>query len=99
MCTSTPEAHNDLARRSGLQVVHVHDKDKSWDFKTRSAFEAFGSVTFVEWTRLLPAQEEPNFIGDVLDRYRLIASEKRARKTPSSSIRWTSDFAAEVRWP
>jgi trans-aconitate 2-methyltransferase len=57
-------------------VVHVQDEDKSWDFKTRSAFEAFGSVTFVEWTRLLPAQEEPNFVGDVLDRYRLVASEK-----------------------
>ena len=64
------------ARLNGLQVVHVQDEDKSWDFKTRSAFEAFGSVTFVEWTRLLPAQEEPNFVGDVLDRYRLVASEK-----------------------
>lgn len=72
----TPETYSELARRNGLQVVHVQDEDKSWDFKTRSAFEAFGSVTFVEWTRLLPAQEEPNFIGDVLHRYRLVASEK-----------------------
>jgi len=72
----TPEAYSELARRNGLQVVHVQDEDKSWNFKTRSAFEAFGSVTFVEWTRLLPAQEEPNFVGDVLDRYRLVASDK-----------------------
>jgi len=72
----TPEAYSELARRNGLQVVHVHDEDKAWDFQTRSAFEAFGFVTFVEWTRLLPAQEEPNFVGDVLDRYRLVASQK-----------------------
>jgi trans-aconitate methyltransferase len=71
----TPEAYSELARRNGLQVVHVEREDKSWDFKTRSAFEAFGSVTFVEWTRLLPAQEKPNFVADVLERYRLVASE------------------------
>ena len=72
----TPEAYSEIARRNGLQVVHVQEEDKSWDFKTRSAFEAFGCVTFVEWTRLLPAQEEMNFVGDVLDRYRLVACQK-----------------------
>jgi len=61
----TTEAYSELARRNGRQVVHVQDDNKSWDFKSRSAFEAFGSVTFVEWTRLLPAQEKPNFVGDV----------------------------------
>jgi trans-aconitate methyltransferase len=71
-----PEAYSELARRTGLQVVHVHHTDKSWDFKTRSAFQAFGSVTFVEWTRLLPAEEKPNFVGDVLDRYRPVVCEK-----------------------
>jgi trans-aconitate 2-methyltransferase len=70
----TPEAYSELAKRNGLQVVHILNQDKSWDFKTRLAFEAFGSVTFVEWTRLLPAQEKPNFIRDVLDRYRLVPS-------------------------
>ena len=39
------------------------------------AFEAFGAVTFVEWTRL-PAQEELNFTADVLDRYRQVACER-----------------------
>jgi trans-aconitate methyltransferase len=72
----TPEAYSELARRNGLQVLHVQYEDKSWDFKTRSAFEAFGSVTFVEWTRFLPAQEKPTFVEDVLGRYRLIACEK-----------------------
>jgi hypothetical protein len=33
-------------------------------------------VTFVEWTRLLPAHEEPNFVGDVLDRYRRVAAQQ-----------------------
>ena len=76
----TPEAYSELARRNGLQVVHVQDEDESWDFKTRSAFEAFGSVTFVEWTRWLPAQEKSNFIRDVLDRYRLVASENPSQE-------------------
>ena len=71
----TPEAYSELAGRNGLRVIHIRNQDKSWDFKTRSAFEAFGSVTFVEWTRLLPAQEMSNFVRDVLDRYRLVASE------------------------
>ena len=54
----------------------VQSEDESWDFKTRSAFEAFGEVTFVEWTRMLPKEEELNFVGDVLDKYRLVAAEK-----------------------
>ncbi len=72
----TPEHYCDLAMRKGMEVVHVQSEDKSWDFQTRSAFEAFGSVTFVEWTRLLPAHEEPNFVGDVLDRYRRVAAQQ-----------------------
>jgi trans-aconitate 2-methyltransferase len=76
----TPEEYSELATRNGLQVVHVQDEDESWDFKTRSAFEAFGSVTFVEWMRLLPAQEKPNFVRDVLDRYRLVASDNPSQE-------------------
>jgi trans-aconitate 2-methyltransferase len=48
----------------------------AWDFHSRSAFFAFGTVTFVEWTRLLPEAEKPDFINDVLDRYRLVAAER-----------------------
>ncbi len=72
----TPEQYSELAERNGLQVTHVETEDKSWDFKSRSAFEAFGEVTFVEWTRLLPAEEELNFTADVLDRYRQVACER-----------------------
>jgi trans-aconitate 2-methyltransferase len=72
----TPEQYSEAAERNGLQVTHVQAEDKSWDFKSRSAFEAFGEVTFVEWTRLLPAQEELNFTADVLDRYQLVACER-----------------------
>ena len=46
----------------------------AWDFQSREAFCAFGSVTFVEWTRQLPESEKPAFITDVLDRYRSVAA-------------------------
>lgn len=72
----TPEQYSKLAESHGLQVAKIEIEDKSWDFKTRSAFEAFGEVTFVEWTRMLPAQEELNFVGDVLDDYRQVAAEQ-----------------------
>ncbi len=72
----TPEQYAELAERNGLQVVRVHTEAKAWDFKTRSAFFAFGSVTFVEWTRYLPEEERPLFISDVLDRYRLVAADR-----------------------
>jgi trans-aconitate 2-methyltransferase len=72
----TMEQYRDLAAASGLQVMSLQSEDKSWDFKTRSAFEAFGEVTFVEWTRMLPAYEEMNFVGDVLDNYHVVAREQ-----------------------
>lgn len=72
----TPEEYGELALGNGLHVVGVHTADKAWDFQSRSAFFAFGSVTFVEWTRHLPEQEKPAFIVDVLDRYRLATSTR-----------------------
>jgi hypothetical protein len=42
-----------MAERNGLRVRRIHTEAKAWDFKSRSAFFAFGSVTFVEWTRFL----------------------------------------------
>jgi len=64
-----------MAEHNGMRAIDVQSEDKSWDFKSRSAFEAFGEVTFVEWTRYLPAQQEQSFITDVLDRYRLVAAQ------------------------
>jgi trans-aconitate 2-methyltransferase len=72
----TPEQYGELAERNGLHVLQMHTEEKSWDFKTRSAFFAFGSVTFVEWTRQLPEDEKSLFIVDVLDRYRLVAADR-----------------------
>jgi trans-aconitate 2-methyltransferase len=72
----TPEQYAALAEQNGLRVLRVHTEDKAWDFKRRSAFEAFGSVTFIEWTRLLPEAEWPAFVVDVLDRYRAVAAER-----------------------
>jgi trans-aconitate 2-methyltransferase len=71
----TPEQYTALAERNGLHVRRVHTQAKAWDFKSRSAFFAFASVTFVEWTRLLPETEKPAFINDVLDRYRTVAAD------------------------
>jgi len=67
----TPEQYGALAERNGLHVRRVHTEDKAWDFKSRAAFRAFGSVTFVEWTKFIPEGERLAFVIDVLDRYRL----------------------------
>ena len=67
----TPERYATLAERNGLRVLRVNTQDKAWDFKTRSAFMAFGSVTFIEWTKRLPEEHRLAFVSDVLERYRL----------------------------
>ncbi len=72
----TPEQYGELAEGNGLDVLRIHTEAKAWDFKSRSAFFAFGSVTFVEWTRFLPEAERPAFIIDVLDRYRSVAADR-----------------------
>ena len=46
-----------------------------WDFQSRSAFLAFGGVTFVEWTQHLPEDEHLPFAVDVLDRYQQVAAD------------------------
>ncbi len=70
----TPEEYAALAEQNGLQVRHIHTADKAWDFKSRTAFAAFGSVTFIEWTKFLPEEERPAFINDVLERYRPVVA-------------------------
>lgn len=70
----TPEEYADLAGHCGFHVLHQDTQDKAWDFQSRAAFEAFGSVTFVEWTKRLPANEKMAFVADVLNRYRLEAN-------------------------
>jgi len=65
----TPEQYAALAERNGLRVHDLHVGDKSWDFGSRAGFAAFGSVTFVEWSKRLPESERPTFVDDVLKRY------------------------------
>jgi trans-aconitate 2-methyltransferase len=72
----TPEKYGALTERNGLQVRRIHTEDKAWDFKSHDAFLAFGSVTFVEWTKFLPAGERLAFVTDVLGRYRAVAAER-----------------------
>jgi trans-aconitate 2-methyltransferase len=71
----TPEQYRALAERNSLHVRRIHTEGKAWDFKSRSAFFDFGSVTFVEWTRSLPESEKPAFVNDVLDRYRSVTAD------------------------
>lgn len=65
----TPDQYAAVAGRNGFAVRTNRTQDKSWDFKSREAFEAFGSVTFIEWTRQLPEGKRPVFVTDVLNRY------------------------------
>jgi hypothetical protein len=76
----TPQQYGELAERCGLHVLHTSTRAEAWDFGSRSAFFAFGAVTFVEWTRLLPEYETSGFINDVLDRYRSVAADKPAEE-------------------
>jgi trans-aconitate 2-methyltransferase len=71
----TVEQYVDLAERSGFQVCRTHSGSKTWDFQSRAAFLAFGSVTFVEWTQHLPQAERLAFVTDVLDRYQEVAAD------------------------
>jgi trans-aconitate 2-methyltransferase len=66
----TSERYGALAENNGLHVEHIATIDKAWDFHSREAFEAFGSVTFVEWSKNVPEEERPAFVEDVLNRYR-----------------------------
>jgi trans-aconitate 2-methyltransferase len=71
---ATPEEYAAAAERNHLRAGSLHVSDKSWDFQSRENFFAFGSVTFVEWTRRVPDSEKPAFINDVLGRYQTVAA-------------------------
>jgi trans-aconitate 2-methyltransferase len=64
-----------VAERNGFQVLRVDTKDHAWDFRSRAVFSAFCAVGCVAWTDRLPEAERPEFINDVLDRYRTIAGD------------------------
>jgi trans-aconitate 2-methyltransferase len=72
----TPEQYGALAERNGFRVRHTRIEDKAWDFRSRAAFLAFGSVTFVEWTQFLPEADRLAFIADVLDRYGMVVTDE-----------------------
>lgn len=75
-----PKTYAAMAEKIGLKVERVKVTDKTWDFQSRSAFFAFASVTFVEWTQMLPEAERPTFINDVLDRYAAVAGDDHTFK-------------------
>jgi trans-aconitate 2-methyltransferase len=71
----TPEQYGELAKQNGFDVRRVQIGAKAWDFQSRSAFLAFGGVTFVEWTQHLPESDRLDFAIDVLDRYQRVACD------------------------
>ena len=72
----TPEQYQASAEKNGFHIERVHTEAKAWDFESRAAFVAFGSVTFVEWTQFLPEPERLTFVNDVLDRYTSVAADR-----------------------
>jgi trans-aconitate 2-methyltransferase len=76
----TAERYRKLAEQSGWHVLRIHVQDHAWDFESHSAFEAFGSVTFVEWTKVLPEGERLAFVNDALDRYRREVTERASEE-------------------
>lgn len=72
----SPEEYAALAEKCGLQVLRTNVSAKAWDFQSRDAFFALGSVTFVEWSRRVPEKEQAAFIHDVLDRYQSVACDR-----------------------
>lgn len=85
----TAEKYAALAEQNGLRVASQDVNDKSWDFGSREGFYAFGSVTFVEWTRRLPEEAKPAFINDVLDKYSEVAGDERTFRFYQMDIRLT----------
>jgi trans-aconitate 2-methyltransferase len=71
----TPEQYGVLAEQNGFRVLRTHTEAKAWDFQSRSAFLAFGSVTFIEWTQHLPEEKRFDFVKDVLDRYQHVTAD------------------------
>jgi len=70
----TPDEYRALAERSRLRVERLDVQQEEWDFESRDAFVHFARATFVEWTRLLPADRHDAFIDEVLDRYRRLGN-------------------------
>jgi trans-aconitate methyltransferase len=71
----TSDEYAGVAERNGFRVLRVNTREHAWDFGSRAAFAAFCAVGCVEWTRRLPEAERPEFINDVLDRYRAVAAD------------------------
>jgi len=71
----TSDEYATLAEHSGFRVLRLERKDHAWNFGSRAAFAAFSAVGLVEWTRRLPETTRPEFIDDILDRYRTVAAD------------------------
>ena len=73
-----PQEYRALAEASGLRVEGIETMAKAWDFGSPAAFGDFAKVTFVEWTRMIPPDENLEFIDEVLRRYRALGDGSAA---------------------
>jgi trans-aconitate 2-methyltransferase len=69
----TPEEYHAQATRSGLAVQDIDVEDRAWDFETRDAFLAWSRAGFIAWLSRIPENYWPEFLNEVLDRYREVA--------------------------
>lgn len=100
----TPEQYTALAEQCGFRVLRLSTAAKAWDFESRAAFTAFGSVTFIEWTQHLPEPMRLDFVEDVLDRYQLIACDSPGEENffsllPDGHHALTRHIAGTAAWP
>ena len=73
----SPEEYKALVEREDFEVKRLHVEDKAWDFGSAATFAAFGDVTFIAWTQVLPEAKRPVFVREVLERYRSVAGDDR----------------------
>jgi trans-aconitate 2-methyltransferase len=92
----TAEEYAAAAKRNGLHPVRVHTEAKTWDFKSRQAFFDFCSVGLIAWTNRLPETERPDFVNDVLNRYRVVAADHAGEENVFKF--YQSDFTLIPTW-
>jgi trans-aconitate 2-methyltransferase len=85
----TPKQYG-AAERNGLHVCRIHTEPKAWDFKVSLWILGFWLGDLRRIDRFIAEAESFDFVTDVLDRYRIVATDEPGEEIPSSFIRWIS---------
>lgn len=70
-----PAGYPGLANEAGLLVVDQQVVDLRWDFGSRAAFTDWCTVGFADWTARLPADQVPDWVGEVVGAYEAVVGE------------------------